>query len=342
MATVKGDVHDIGKNIVGVVLQCNNFEVIDLGVMVPAQKILDVARERNADIVGLSGLITPSLEEMAHVAHEMQRLGIAPAAADRRRHHVAGAHRGQDRAALRRRHRLRARCLARGRRCQQPAVRRTEGRLRRRGRRRLRRRSASSTPARRGRQLISLAAARANAFRTATGTPISRRAPARPDGASCATSISPRSPATSTGARSSRPGNCPVPIRRSSTIRWSATAARNVLADGQAMLRAHHRGPLADGAAASSRCWPANADGDDIVIYADESREQAALTLAQPAPAEPAAGRASPTTASPTSSRRAHRVVPTGSAPSRSPRASASRTSSPSSNRRRTTTRRSC
>jgi 5-methyltetrahydrofolate--homocysteine methyltransferase len=76
MATVKGDVHDIGKNIVGVVLQCNNFEVIDLGVMVPAKKILDTARDRGADIVGLSGLITPSLEEMAHVAHEMQRLGM--------------------------------------------------------------------------------------------------------------------------------------------------------------------------------------------------------------------------------------------------------------------------
>jgi 5-methyltetrahydrofolate--homocysteine methyltransferase len=76
MATVKGDVHDIGKNIVGVVLQCNNFDVIDLGVMVPAVKILETARERNADIIGLSGLITPSLEEMAHVAHEMQRLGM--------------------------------------------------------------------------------------------------------------------------------------------------------------------------------------------------------------------------------------------------------------------------
>jgi len=74
MATVKGDVHDIGKNIVGVVLQCNNFDVIDLGVMVPAKKILETAMERNADIIGLSGLITPSLEEMAHVAHEMQRL----------------------------------------------------------------------------------------------------------------------------------------------------------------------------------------------------------------------------------------------------------------------------
>ena len=76
MATVKGDVHDIGKNIVGVVLQCNNFEVVDLGVMAPAQKILETARDRNADIVGLSGLITPSLEEMAHVAHEMRRLAM--------------------------------------------------------------------------------------------------------------------------------------------------------------------------------------------------------------------------------------------------------------------------
>ena len=76
MATVKGDVHDIGKNIVGVVLQCNNFEVVDLGVMVPAQRILDCARDKAADLIGLSGLITPSLEEMAHVAHEMQRLGM--------------------------------------------------------------------------------------------------------------------------------------------------------------------------------------------------------------------------------------------------------------------------
>jgi 5-methyltetrahydrofolate--homocysteine methyltransferase len=76
MATVKGDVHDIGKNIVGVVLRCNNFDVVDLGVMVPAQKILDVAREENADMIGLSGLITPSLEEMSHVAKEMQRQGL--------------------------------------------------------------------------------------------------------------------------------------------------------------------------------------------------------------------------------------------------------------------------
>ena len=77
MATVKGDVHDIGKNIVGVVLACNNFEVVDLGVMVPAQTILDRAKEENADLIGLSGLITPSLEEMSHVARELQRQGFA-------------------------------------------------------------------------------------------------------------------------------------------------------------------------------------------------------------------------------------------------------------------------
>jgi len=76
MATVKGDVHDIGKNIVGVVLACNNYEIIDLGVMVPPQKILQTAREHNVDIIGLSGLITPSLDEMAHMASEMEREGM--------------------------------------------------------------------------------------------------------------------------------------------------------------------------------------------------------------------------------------------------------------------------
>jgi len=76
MATVKGDVHDIGKNIVGVVLQCNNYEVIDIGVMVPAETILSEAKKHGVDIIGLSGLITPSLDEMAHMAAEMQRLGL--------------------------------------------------------------------------------------------------------------------------------------------------------------------------------------------------------------------------------------------------------------------------
>jgi 5-methyltetrahydrofolate--homocysteine methyltransferase len=76
MATVKGDVHDIGKNIVGVVLQCNNYDVVDLGVMVPAAKIIEAARAEKADIIGLSGLITPSLDEMCHVAAEMERAGL--------------------------------------------------------------------------------------------------------------------------------------------------------------------------------------------------------------------------------------------------------------------------
>jgi cobalamin-dependent methionine synthase I/methionine synthase I (cobalamin-dependent) len=76
LATVKGDVHDIGKNIVGVVLACNNYRVVDLGVMVPCEKILEAAKRENADLIGLSGLITPSLDEMAHVAREMERLGF--------------------------------------------------------------------------------------------------------------------------------------------------------------------------------------------------------------------------------------------------------------------------
>jgi 5-methyltetrahydrofolate--homocysteine methyltransferase len=76
LATVKGDVHDIGKNIVGVVLACNNYEVIDMGVMVPCEKILERAKTEKADLIGLSGLITPSLDEMVHVAREMQRLGF--------------------------------------------------------------------------------------------------------------------------------------------------------------------------------------------------------------------------------------------------------------------------
>ena len=76
MATVKGDVHDIGKNIVGVVMGCNNYEVIDLGVMVPADQIVQKIQESNADVVGLSGLITPSLEEMINTVKEMERAGI--------------------------------------------------------------------------------------------------------------------------------------------------------------------------------------------------------------------------------------------------------------------------
>src|SRR6202000_2450106 len=76
LATVKGDVHDIGKNIVGVVLACHNYEVSDMGVMVPSEKILERAKAENVDMIGLSGLITPSLDEMVHVAREMERQGF--------------------------------------------------------------------------------------------------------------------------------------------------------------------------------------------------------------------------------------------------------------------------
>ncbi len=106
IATVKGDVHDIGKNIVSVVLQCNNFEVVNMGVMVPCSEILARAKAENADIIGLSGLITPSLEEMAHVAQGNAARPAFPhaedSAADRRRHHQPRPYRGQDRAQLRR------------------------------------------------------------------------------------------------------------------------------------------------------------------------------------------------------------------------------------------------
>ncbi len=100
MATVKGDVHDIGKNIVGVVLACNDYEIIDLGVMVPCEKILKEAREREVDMIGLSGLITPSLDEMVHVAREMERQRLRAAAADRRRDDQRQAHGREDRAAV--------------------------------------------------------------------------------------------------------------------------------------------------------------------------------------------------------------------------------------------------
>ncbi len=114
MATVKGDVHDIGKNIVGVVLQCNNYEVIDLGVMVPCERILETARAQNADIIGLSGLITPSLDEMVHVASEMQRQDFDRSVVDRRRNDISRPHGSEDRTRLQERtNGLRNRCVPR-------------------------------------------------------------------------------------------------------------------------------------------------------------------------------------------------------------------------------------
>ena len=100
LATVKGDVHDIGKNIVGVILSCNNYEVIDLGVMVPAATILDTAVREKVDFIGLSGLITPSLEEMVHIASLMEERGMKTPAADRRGNDLGDTHGCQDSARL--------------------------------------------------------------------------------------------------------------------------------------------------------------------------------------------------------------------------------------------------
>ncbi len=123
MATVKGDVHDIGKNIVGVVLGCNNYEVIDLGVMVHQDVILRTAAEEKVDLIGLSGLITPSLDEMVSVAREMERRGLKTAAPHRRRDDEPAAYGGQDRAGVQRAGGARARRLARGGRRVEPAER---------------------------------------------------------------------------------------------------------------------------------------------------------------------------------------------------------------------------
>ncbi len=154
MATVKGDVHDIGKNIVGVVLGCNDYEVIDLGVMVPWSRILDTAKEVGADLIGLSGLITPSLEEMRTVATEMERAGFAAAAAHRRCDDLACPHRGAHRAGLQRPGGPRRGRLARRRRRARPArpgaARRLRGPDPRGVRRGAARRTRAATARRRG------------------------------------------------------------------------------------------------------------------------------------------------------------------------------------------------
>jgi len=122
MATVKGDVHDIGKNIVGVVLGCNHYEVIDLGVMVFRRHHPEEGGGRRVPTsIGLSGSITPSLDEMVHVAREMERTGLRLPLLNRRGHHEQEAHRGEDSAGVRRPHRPRSRRFAGGGHRGQPA-----------------------------------------------------------------------------------------------------------------------------------------------------------------------------------------------------------------------------
>jgi 5-methyltetrahydrofolate--homocysteine methyltransferase len=276
MATVKGDVHDIGKNIVGVVLQCNNYEVIDLGVMVPSQKILATAREKQADAIGLSGLITPSLEEMAHVAGEMQREGfdvplliggattsrvhtavkIAPNYTSGPTVYVPDASRAVGVVSQLLSHEQRKAYVQQ--------VRDDYATIR------------AQHAGKRGPRLIALAAARANAFKTDWST----YEPVRP---------------TFIGRRAFRN----VDLREVARyIDWGpffqawelsgafpailddavvGEAARNVYAEGQAMLAR-----IIDGrwlsADAVVGLWPAASNGDDIIVWADDARRTPILT----------------------------------------------------------------
>jgi 5-methyltetrahydrofolate--homocysteine methyltransferase len=275
MATVKGDVHDIGKNIVGVVLQCNNFDVIDLGVMVPAQKILDTARERNVDLVGLSGLITPSLEEMAHVAHEMQRLGMAQplligGATTSRVHTAVKIAPNYDGVTVYVPDASRAVGVASNllsKEHKQPFVAEVAADYEK-----IRVQHAGK----KGPPLISLAAARANAFRAdwrhyapPRPTLIGRREIRRADLAELEEFID-WGPFFQTWELSG-----PYPAILDDPI--VGEAARNVLSDGRAMLRRiiDGRWLTANGAIA---LLPANSVGDDIELYTDETRTEVALT----------------------------------------------------------------
>ncbi|HYQ99612.1 MAG TPA: vitamin B12 dependent-methionine synthase activation domain-containing protein, partial [Casimicrobiaceae bacterium] len=275
MATVKGDVHDIGKNIVGVVLQCNNFEVLDLGVMVPAQKILDTAAERGADLVGLSGLITPSLEEMAHVAHEMQRRGMTQplligGATTSRVHtavkiapnyggvtvYVPDASRAVAVASSLLSDELKAGYVA--------EVAADYERIR------------AQHAQKKGPALLTLEAARANAFRAdwahyapPVPTFVGRREIRNLDLRELVPMID-WGPFFQTWELSG-----PYPAILDDPV--VGPAARSALADGQAMLRrvVEGRWLTASGVVA---LLPASSVGDDIVLYADDSRQRVALT----------------------------------------------------------------
>ena len=207
MATVKGDVHDIGKNIVGVVLGCNDYEVIDLGVMVPCEKILTTAREQQVDMIGLSGLITPSLDEMVHVAKEMEREGfelpLLIGGATTSAKHTAV----QDRAGLSRTGGPRQGRLAQRRRGRAADAAGRRARARPRESRRSRRRSARAFAKRRQRKLVPYAEARAAALPHRLDERADRRAVVPGRARAATISRWRRSCRTSTGRRSSWPGS---------------------------------------------------------------------------------------------------------------------------------------
>ena len=328
MATVKGDVHDIGKNIVGVVLQCNNYEVIDLGVMVPADRILDEAVEHKVDIVGLSGLITPSLDEMVFVAGEMERRGfsiplliggattsrthtavkIEPAYKRGSTTYVTDASRAvgvvsglispTERPQGRGRDPRRSTSASAS---SSPAARRP----------RCARRSPRRGPTRFAHRLAGLPAAAAELH--------SARAPSRPTtSADLARYIdwTPFFASLGAGRALSRP---------SWRTTWSARRRATSSPTRQAMLKqiVEERWFEARGVVG---LWPANADGDDIVVWTDETRTDRARAALHPAPADGQGARAAPTWRWPTSSPRSA-ARPTRSAASPSPPATARRRS---------------
>ena len=281
MATVKGDVHDIGKNIVGVVLGCNNYRVVDLGVMVPADRILETADAERADIIGLSGLITPSLDEMVAVASEMERRGHAHPAADRRRHHQPPAHGRQDRARVlggvahvldaSRAVGVVARLLDPGRReTFLSEVREDQATLR------------DQHSARRERPLHPLAEARRRRpridwRREGPAGPRAHRAPAP-------RSRSPTSSCSSTGPSSSTRGRCAASSPTSSTTR---ATARPRASSTPTPRRCSPSWPAGDALEANAAygLWPANSEGDDIVLYADARPRRRGRPLPHAAPA---------------------------------------------------------
>ena len=270
--------HDIGKNIVAVVLQCNNYDVVNLGVMVPAKTILETAKRENADAIGLSGLITPSLEEMAHVAREMEREGFTRAAADRRRHHLARAHRGEDRAELSRPGGVRAGCLALGGRDAERAVARSSATPTSPACAPTTRRSASSTATRKAPGRCCRSPKRGAWGSPPTGPPTGRPRRASPASPCCATIRWKNWCRTSTGRRSSRPGNSPAPIRRSSTTRWSAKRRASCMPRRWRCSHAIVREKWVTANGVFGLFPAARVNGDDIEIYADATRRAVAMT----------------------------------------------------------------
>ena len=259
LATVKGDVHDIGKNIVGVVLQCNNYEVIDLGVMVPCARILETARSEKVDMVGLSGLITPSLEEMAFVAGELEREGftlplLIGGATTSRVHtavkiaphykgptvHVLDASRAVGVAGNLLSDTLRDDFVAESRRS-------TSDLREQRGQRQA------------AEERLPLADARRNRLADRLEREPRRRRPAA-SGSRCSTTIRSTSwSAGSTGRRSFRPGSWPGTIRPSWTTRWSAPPRRVSSTTPQALLDRIVAGAAAHARAACSASGPPTA-----------------------------------------------------------------------------------